>query len=111
MTGKLLVIGGIAAIGYYIKQTLDLSDSEKQALLVREAGNLAKTLVGKVVKSPNNSTLYLIKAPAVKVAYTNYQAYINDGSKEIVILSDRIINAIGLSTNAHIGESGFYWDK
>lgn len=110
MIGKLLIGAGAYFLGSHIYGLLALTQSEEQAARTAKAFAVAKTLVGKVVKKAGSDKLYLLWNRGTKVEYTSYQAYVNDGSKEIVVLSDEIFDNIGTTTNAHINETGFYWD-
>lgn len=115
MTGKLLIGLGTFLVSRHFYNVLQLNASEKAILARTEACAFGLTLVDKVVKSTDSDTLYLVKKIAVKCAtrieYVSYQAYLNDGKKEIVTLSPDQIENMGLTSNAHMTLTGFEWDK
>lgn len=105
MIGKILAGVGIYIIGKQIFQGADIA--EKQNLQDRRnAANWAKSVDGKSIKTENSPPLYKIIGGR-KIAYTSYQAYLNDGKPEIVIVSNYVMSLIIETTNAKITESGY----
>lgn len=109
MIGKIIIGVGAYLVGSHIHGLLDLTENEKQSAAVNYAHSISKNLVGKVVKATDSDTLYLIWNRGTRIRYDSYQAYINDGKKEIVVLPPEIVDNIGISTNIHIGEQGRYY--
>ena len=61
---------------------------------------------GKAIKTATGAKLYKI-VRRLKVEYVNQQAWINDGSPQIITLSDEDFNKIGEISNAKITEAGY----
>jgi len=97
------VIIGIAVIGAIAY----LSSSNANAREVGEWPPDYGPNNGKAVKIVNSTQLYKI-VRGLRVAYENQQAYINDGSPEIITLSQAEFSKIGEITNAKIYAAGGY---
>lgn len=111
MLAKLLIGTGLLFIGKHVHSLLELTDHEKKMEQLHNAIQFSFNNVGKVVKSKNGTKLYLLWNRGSRVEYVSQQAYINHGSKEIMVISDELLNSIPIITNAKIFEDGFKWDK
>jgi hypothetical protein len=105
MIGKILAVVGIYIIGKQVLHGAEIAD--KQTLQDRRnANNWAKSVNNKAIRAENNSPLYKI-LNGRKIAYTSYQAYVNDGKPEIVTVSNYVLSLIIETTNAKITENGY----
>ena len=99
---KKLIIGiaVVSAIAYF-------TSSDAKAKEVDDWNPNFGPYNGKAVKMANSTQLYKI-VRGLKVAYENQQAYVNDGSPEIITLSQAEFSKIGEITNAKIYAAGGY---
>ncbi|RDI07034.1 hypothetical protein [Flavobacterium sp. AG291] len=111
MLGKILFTTGLYLVGKHVYGLVEITEAEREWSKKEIAFAFARKNVGNVIKSAKGSILYLLYGNGLRVEYENQQAYINDGSKEIMIIDDELLNNIGIITNAKIYESGFKWDK
>jgi len=113
--GKIMIGLGTYLVGNHYYKLLKLTESEMAMVKTRKSMEIALSLIDKVVKSPDNENLYLLKKIAVKyptrIIYDSYEAYVRDGQKEIVVLPAEIIQYMMMTSNARITINGFAWDK
>jgi hypothetical protein len=98
---KVIVWGGVIAAILYLSSTASAKEAEDDETW-QPATNEYE---GKVVKRTNDTKLYRVYNGR-RILYENQQAYINDGSRPIITLTEAQISKIPETTNDMFFEVG-----
>lgn len=102
------ILIGVAVIGLLLYWSNANAAKTAPALLPDEEDEWqppTNAYTGKAVQRQGSTTLYRVDG-VLRIKYTSKQAWINDGSREVVVLSPEAFDAMPEVTNAEINENG-----